>query len=489
MQAIYVPADDLTDPAPANTFAHLDATTVLSRAIVEKGIYPAVDPLDSTSRALQPGIVGEEHYARRDAGAADPAALQGSAGHHRDPRHGRAHRRGQARRLARPQGRALPLAAELRRRAVHRHPGPVRQARGHDRRLPRDHRGQARRAARSRPSTWSARSRAPSRRPRRPRPPPRRRWPRRTPSSTSRSSRRKATRSAARRRCWSSPARPARSACSRGTRRSSRRCKAGSTRVYLRPGADDVLELATGPGFFKVELDRAIALVDDAVDVKEIDDARAQEQLEAAKAELEKVDAERVDRRPLAARAADQARREPTDGLRTYLVEMKATVAETREVAKGTLLVTLRRRGLSGLPSRARTSGSSCRTAVTTTTRACGGTSRSSPRRPRRASSASRRGCATAPSSRRSRSSRSATRSRSRSRRARSCCPRTRPRVRLRRRRDRDHGLPLHAALHPRYGGSVRITLVYSNRDRESAAFLDELEQLERDVSTACGSC
>jgi len=63
VQAIYVPADDLTDPAPANTFSHLDATTVLSRAIVEQGIYPAVDPLDSTSRALQPGIVSEEHYA------------------------------------------------------------------------------------------------------------------------------------------------------------------------------------------------------------------------------------------------------------------------------------------------------------------------------------------------------------------------------------------------------------------------------------------
>ena len=62
VQAIYVPADDLTDPAPANTFAHLDATTTLSRAIVEKGIYPAVDPLDSTSRALQPGIVSDEHY-------------------------------------------------------------------------------------------------------------------------------------------------------------------------------------------------------------------------------------------------------------------------------------------------------------------------------------------------------------------------------------------------------------------------------------------
>src|SRR5881394_1497503 len=62
VQAIYVPADDLTDPAPANTFAHLDSTTVLSRAISEKGIYPAVDPLDSTSRALQPGIVSDEHY-------------------------------------------------------------------------------------------------------------------------------------------------------------------------------------------------------------------------------------------------------------------------------------------------------------------------------------------------------------------------------------------------------------------------------------------
>ena len=62
VQAIYVPADDLTDPAPATTFAHLDATTVLDRAISEKGVYPAVDPLDSTSRILDPNIVGEEHY-------------------------------------------------------------------------------------------------------------------------------------------------------------------------------------------------------------------------------------------------------------------------------------------------------------------------------------------------------------------------------------------------------------------------------------------
>ncbi|MGP0090734.1 MAG: F0F1 ATP synthase subunit beta [Xanthobacteraceae bacterium] len=63
VQAIYVPADDLTDPAPATSFAHLDATTVLSRSIAEKGIYPAVDPLDSTSRMLSPLVVGEEHYA------------------------------------------------------------------------------------------------------------------------------------------------------------------------------------------------------------------------------------------------------------------------------------------------------------------------------------------------------------------------------------------------------------------------------------------
>lgn len=62
VQAIYVPADDLTDPAPATTFAHLDATTVLSRGIAELGIYPAVDPLDSTSRIMDPNVIGAEHY-------------------------------------------------------------------------------------------------------------------------------------------------------------------------------------------------------------------------------------------------------------------------------------------------------------------------------------------------------------------------------------------------------------------------------------------
>jgi F-type H+-transporting ATPase subunit beta len=63
VQAVYVPADDLTDPAPASVFAHLNATTVLSRSIAEKGIYPAVDPLDSTSTILKPDILGDEHFA------------------------------------------------------------------------------------------------------------------------------------------------------------------------------------------------------------------------------------------------------------------------------------------------------------------------------------------------------------------------------------------------------------------------------------------
>ena len=121
VQAIYVPADDLTDPAPASVFAHLNATTTLSRAISEKGIYPAVDPLDSTSTILKPDILGEEHFRGRQRGQGDPAALQGAAGHHRDPRHRRALRRGQADGAARAQDRALPVAAVLRRRAVHRH--------------------------------------------------------------------------------------------------------------------------------------------------------------------------------------------------------------------------------------------------------------------------------------------------------------------------------------------------------------------------------
>ena len=74
VQAVYVPADDLTDPAPATTFAHLDATTVLSRKIAEQGIYPAVDPLESTSRILEADVVGERALQRGPSGAGDPPA-------------------------------------------------------------------------------------------------------------------------------------------------------------------------------------------------------------------------------------------------------------------------------------------------------------------------------------------------------------------------------------------------------------------------------
>ncbi len=150
IQAVYVPADDLTDPAPASVFAHLNATTTLSRAISEKGIYPAVDPLDSTSTILKPDILGEEHYNTAIRGPGEPAALPRAAGHHRDPRNRRALRRGQAGRQPRPQARALPQPAVLRRLAVH---GPRRRVRAGCRdgpRVPRDPRRQPRRPARVR---------------------------------------------------------------------------------------------------------------------------------------------------------------------------------------------------------------------------------------------------------------------------------------------------------------------------------------------------
>ena len=88
VQAVYVPADDLTDPAPATTFAHLDATTVLSRSITELGIYPAVDPLESTSRIMDPLILGEGALRNGQRRAGSAAALQGTAGHHRHLRYG-----------------------------------------------------------------------------------------------------------------------------------------------------------------------------------------------------------------------------------------------------------------------------------------------------------------------------------------------------------------------------------------------------------------
>ena len=147
VQAIYVPADDYTDPAPATTFAHLDATTNLSRQIAELGIYPAVDPLASSSRILDPRVIGDEHYDVAQQREADPAALQGPAGHHRDSRHRRAVGRRQAGGVARAQDPALPVAAVLRRGAVHRPRRQVRDDRRDDQGLQGNRRRQARRRA------------------------------------------------------------------------------------------------------------------------------------------------------------------------------------------------------------------------------------------------------------------------------------------------------------------------------------------------------
>ena len=123
MQAVYVPADDYTDPAPFTTFTHLDATTELSRQIAALGIYPAVDPLASTSNILAPEIVGRPPLRRGPPGARSPAALQGAAGHHRHPGPGRAFRGGPGDGDPGPQDPALPLPALLRGRGLHRVPG------------------------------------------------------------------------------------------------------------------------------------------------------------------------------------------------------------------------------------------------------------------------------------------------------------------------------------------------------------------------------
>ncbi len=132
VQAIYVPADDLTDPAPATSFAHLDATTVLSRQIAELGIYPAVDPLELDLAHARPAGCRRRALPDRPRRAARLADLQVAARHHRDPRHGRIIRRGPADRRAGAQDPALPVAALPRRRGVHRQPGRVRQPRRHD---------------------------------------------------------------------------------------------------------------------------------------------------------------------------------------------------------------------------------------------------------------------------------------------------------------------------------------------------------------------
>ena len=219
IQAVYVPADDLTDPSPATTFGHLDATVVLSRDIAALGIYPSVDPLDSTSRQVDPHVIGEEHYNCTRKRPADAAALQGAARHHRDPRHGRALARGQARGGAGAQDPALPVAAVLRGRSVHRLAGQVRLAQGHDQGLQHDRQRRVRPAARAgvlhgRHDRGSVRegeeARSNGRHP----------WP--TPS-TSTSSAPKSRSTPARRSSSCCPASRASSASTRATRRCSRR--------------------------------------------------------------------------------------------------------------------------------------------------------------------------------------------------------------------------------------------------------------------------
>ena len=135
VQAVYVPADDLTDPAPATTFTHLDATTVLSRDIASQGIYPAVDPAGLHQPHPQPGGRGSGALRDRPCRPEGAAALQGAAGHHCHHGHGRAERRGQAYRQPRPQGAALPEPELPCGRAVYRHARPVCAAEGDPARL------------------------------------------------------------------------------------------------------------------------------------------------------------------------------------------------------------------------------------------------------------------------------------------------------------------------------------------------------------------
>ena len=149
IQAVYVPADDLTDPSPATTFAHLDATVVLSRQIASLGIYPAVDPLDSTSRQLDPLVVGEEHYdtargvqavLQRYKELQDIIAILGMDELSEEDKLSR---------VPRAQDSALPVAAVQRRQGVHRPGRQDRAAEGHDPRLQGDHRRRIRSSART----------------------------------------------------------------------------------------------------------------------------------------------------------------------------------------------------------------------------------------------------------------------------------------------------------------------------------------------------
>ncbi len=146
-QAVYVPADDLTDPAPATTFAHLDATIVLERSIAELGIYPAVDPLSSTLAGARPGDRRRRTLRDGQARAESAAAVQGSAGHHRDPRHGRTVARRQADGLSRAPHPAVPQPAVQLGAGLHRTRGPAGRGGGHGQRVQGDSRRPPRQGA------------------------------------------------------------------------------------------------------------------------------------------------------------------------------------------------------------------------------------------------------------------------------------------------------------------------------------------------------
>ena len=120
VQAVYVPADDLTDPAVAQTFAHLDASIVLSRSMAAQGLYPAIDPLGSDVAAARPEPPRRAALPRRPAGPRDDRALPRARRHHRHARHGRTLRRRPASRAARPPAGAVPHAADVRDGIVHR---------------------------------------------------------------------------------------------------------------------------------------------------------------------------------------------------------------------------------------------------------------------------------------------------------------------------------------------------------------------------------
>ena len=267
VQAVYVPADDLTDPAPASVFAHLNATTALSRAISEKGIYPAVDPLDSTSTILKPDIVGEEHYRtatevqevlQRYKELQDIIAILGIDELSDEDK--------QTVSRARKIERFLSPAV-LRRRAVHRPQRRVRAGRRDGPRLPRDPRRRARRPARGR-LLHAGRDRPGDRGRRARRRPPRSRWPAST-NSRSRSSPRRGRSSTAR--CARS--RPGPRAARSGSSPTTRRCwpRCGRPSCACTSSDSETVRYAQAHGWLQVFGNHARLLVEEAIAPEDLD--------------------------------------------------------------------------------------------------------------------------------------------------------------------------------------------------------------------------